>query len=500
MFTKMDKRLKYGLVLGVILALVVATVALADTVQGDDVLSGGNANKTPGENGTASFYLVDSGSDGCNVDSSTTATGTVVSNQPWLTIDSPGYVTFDACKTGSILNNETIGYTVLPSAPIGGVAEIKISAMSGGISGNNGWQLNPSAFNVTVIAPSDTTSPVITPVVIGTLGNNGWYTSDVTVTWDVSDPDSTITSTSGCDLTTIDYDTAGITLTCSATSAGGTSSESVTIKRYATAPTISSSASPAPNAAGWNNTNVAVSFTCDDNLSGVASCGPDDTLTGEGADQSVTGTAVDNAGNSDSATVSGINIDKTPPVVNVTGVTDGATYTLGSVPEADCSTTDALSGVATEATLSVSGGPVGSVTASCDGALDKAGNSGSASVTYSVIYDFDGFFQPVDMSKLNVAKAGSAIPVKFSLSGDQGLDIFATGYPKAVVIACDTSVLTDVVESTVTAGGSSLSYDALADQYIYVWKTSKDWTNSCRQLQVMLDDGTTHVANFQFKK
>jgi hypothetical protein len=30
---------------------------------------------------------------------------------------------------------------------------------------------------------------------------------------------------------------------------------------------------------------------------------------------------------------------------------------------------------------------------------------------------------------LNIAKGGSSIPVKFSLSGDKGLDIFAAGYP-----------------------------------------------------------------------
>jgi hypothetical protein len=36
-------------------------------------------------------------------------------------------------------------------------------------------------------------------------------------------------------------------------------------------------------------------------------------------------------------------------------------------------------------------------------------------------YNFSGFFQPVDnLPTLNIAKAGSAIPVKFSLGGDQG--------------------------------------------------------------------------------
>jgi hypothetical protein len=56
-----------------------------------------------------------------------------------------------------------------------------------------------------------------------------------------------------------------------------------------------------------------------------------------------------------------------------------------------------------------------------------------------------------------------------------------------------------VVEGTVTAGGSSLSYDPLTDTYTYVWKTNKGWANTCRQLVIVLNDGTTHTADFQFK-
>ena len=117
-----------------------------------------------------------------------------------------------------------------------------------------------------------------------------------------------------------------------------------------------------------------------------------------------------------------------------------------------------------------------------------------------LVYDFTGFFAPVDNTPtLNVAKAGSAIPVKFSLNGDQGLDIFATGYPKSLQIDCDTSASVDGIEQTVTAGSSSLSYDPIADQYVYVWKTDKAWAGTCRQLVAMLNDGTDHVANFKFK-
>jgi len=186
--------------------------------------------------------------------------------------------------------------------------------------------------------------------------------------------------------------------------------------------------------------------------------------------------------------------------VNVTGVTDGATYILGSVPAAGCNTTDALSGVKTNATLITSGGPLGSITATCGGAEDNAGNLNSASVTYTVNYNWTGFFRPIDNEPIcNSVKAGSAIPVKFSLSGYQGLNIFATGYPAVTTGTC-AGFPTDPVEETVTTGQSTLNYDASADQYVYVWKTEKSWAGQAKRLTLKLADGTIHYARFTFTK
>ncbi|PWB68609.1 MAG: endonuclease/exonuclease/phosphatase [Anaerolineales bacterium] len=114
-------------------------------------------------------------------------------------------------------------------------------------------------------------------------------------------------------------------------------------------------------------------------------------------------------------------------------------------------------------------------------------------------YDFTGFFKPIENPPaVNSDKAGNSIPVKFSLDGDQGLDIFFGSYPKSVQMSCDfTSALG--VAQTETAGGSSLTYDPLFDQYVYVWKTDKAWGDTCRQLVVVLKDGSVHIANFQFK-
>lgn len=119
--------------------------------------------------------------------------------------------------------------------------------------------------------------------------------------------------------------------------------------------------------------------------------------------------------------------------------------------------------------------------------------------TVNVIYNFSGFFQPVDnLPILNSVTAGRAIPVKFSLGGNQGLDIFASGYPSSATVTCG-NIAEDAVEEIVMAGSSSLSYHSGNDEYVYIWKTDKAWAGTCRTLVLKLKDGTYHRANFMFK-
>ncbi len=141
--------------------------------------------------------------------------------------------------------------------------------------------------------------------------------------------------------------------------------------------------------------------------------------------------------------------------------------------------------------------PMGTTTVTST-ATDAAGNSSSCSFTVTVLYNFTGFFQPVDnLPALNQVNAGRAIPVKFSLSGNKGLNIFAPNSPSSGVIPCGANDPVVDIEETVTAGGSSLSYNG--DQYHYVWKTESSWAGTCRQLVVQLNDGSIHRANFKFK-
>jgi hypothetical protein len=342
----------------------------------------------------------------------------------------------------------------------------------------------------------DTTAPTIAFVNRTPANGNGWNNGDVTVNWSCSDNVGVVSATIS---QTVSGEAANQSATGTCTDLVGlTSSNTQTgINIDKTAPAI---AFVGPSTAPWYNADVTANWSCTDSLSGPESNPVSAGTTGEGIAQSATGTCIDLAGNSSSDSQS-FKVDKTAPVVTVTGVANGATYTLGSVPAAGCSTSDALSGVATNATLSISGGPVGSVTATCSGATDVAGNSGSASVTYNVIYNWSGFFQPIDNNGVfNVANAGRTIPVKFSLGGDQGLAILATGYPKITSVACPASAPLDTVEELSTATVSGLRYDALANQYIYNWKTLSTYANKCYQLSVKLIDGTEHTALFKFTR
>jgi hypothetical protein len=149
-------------------------------------------------------------------------------------------------------------------------------------------------------------------------------------------------------------------------------------------PTITASISPSPNAAGWNNSPVTVTFTCSDKTSGVASCPSPVTVTTAGANQVVSGTATDLAGNTASTSVT-INLDMTPPTITgtINPPPDSGGYNSGPVSVTfTCS--DTLSGlascpapvsVATEGTTTVPGTTV-----------DVAGNAGFVNVTVNISF------------------------------------------------------------------------------------------------------------------
>jgi len=172
--------------------------------------------------------------------------------------------------------------------------------------------------------------------------------------------------------------------------------ESGTVEVDITKPVITGSRDPLPNSLGWNNTDVTVSFSCEEVgpvQSGIeTNTVAGKTVTTEGKDQSVTNTGVciDAVGNvADPVTVSNINIDKTPPVVTITLPGTGE-YVVNQSITATWSATDALSGVVSPVSglVLIDTSSVGTKTFTLPAgtANDKAGNS-SLEVTksYSVI-------------------------------------------------------------------------------------------------------------------
>jgi hypothetical protein len=170
-----------------------------------------------------------------------------------------------------------------------------------------GWSTSATTGRHAVIwklPAGDDTPPVITASVQGTLGSNGWYKSDVQVTWTVSDPESAIPTQVGCGPVTISADNAGVPLTCSATNAADlTSTETVVVKRDATAPLIAYEG----NAGSYTvDQTIAITCSASDAGSGIASntcqsINADALSLGVGI-HTYSATATDQAGNSASAT------------------------------------------------------------------------------------------------------------------------------------------------------------------------------------------------------
>lgn len=218
----------------------------------------------------------------------------------------------------------------------------------------------------------------------------------------------------------LNTDTSGTTLTCTATSAGGTGSGTITVKLDTTKPSL------APTLSSLQPVLLGSSLTVKPNasdatsvvLSGSASCGTPDTT------------------------------------------------------------------------------QVGTRTVTCK-ATDNAGNTQTTQVSYTVTYPFTGFAQPVNnLPTVNTVKAGSAVPMKFSLGSASSLGVLAAGYPKITPVACSATGPTDEIETTLPmTNNSGLTYSA--GMYTYVWKTPS--TAGCYQVNVRLKDNTDHVALFKLR-
>ena len=108
------------------------------------------------------------------------------------------------------------------------------------------------------------------------------------------------------------------------------------------------------------------------------------------------------------------------------------------------------------------------------------------------LYGFDGFLPPLTHD-VNRVKAGRALPVKFSLGGDYGLDVLAPGSPSWTVCGSEGSPPATLL------GTGGLTYDPWTEEYLMVVDTDRAWSGQCMQLSLTLGDGTTHDLQFMFR-
>ncbi len=160
----------------------------------------------------------------------------------------------------------------------------------------------------------DRTAPNVTGVAEGTA-SDGWHNQDTSIDWASTDPDPSSGAPTQPAPTPVSTE-GDITYTSdqSCDPTGNCATGSLEVKLDKTAPTIDYTVSPTPNGTGWDNSDVTVTFTCSDALSGVATCPSPVAVSTEGTGQTVIGTATDNAGNSATVTAS-INVDKTAPII-----------------------------------------------------------------------------------------------------------------------------------------------------------------------------------------
>ena len=209
-----------------------------------------------------------------------------------------------------------------------------------------------------------------------------WNNSDVTVHFDAKDDDAgsgvaDVTSRPTSRSSARDGRQRLVVNGSAKDTAGNVGTDSVTVKLDKTAPTITGAiVGGTQGDNGWYVGPVTVHFTCSDALSGVATCPDDVTLTANGANQSVTGTATDKAGNTASRDRVGHQHrqrrTRRSPTVNVAG----GIYTLGAVPAATCTATRQLLRPRL-VQVTVTGGTangVGTFTYTAT-ATDKAGNT-----------------------------------------------------------------------------------------------------------------------------
>ncbi len=265
--------------------------------------------------------------------------------------------------------------------------------------------------------------------------------------------------------------------------------------------------SPSPTVWDWNNTDVTISFTAYDALSGVDFTTPYSSplsFNTEGAAQTQDVTVTDKAGNSKTFTSQEVNIDKTKPVVTITVPEQGEGYILNQLVIANWGAEDPLSGINSAIGTVASGLPINTSSVGTKSftvtAEDKAGNLETMTVTYNVYYDFIGVLQPINNDGSSIFKLKSTIPVKFQLKDANGNyinDAVARIFVKKISNGVNGGEI-EAISTSAATEGNLFRYDFSDNQYIFNLGT-KTLSTGTWQIIIRLNDGSEHTVNISLK-
>jgi hypothetical protein len=299
------------------------------------------ANFTPQSAGSKSATLTITCQTSCNTVTATlNGTGLATDGTPPLISKT---VTGAAGANGWYTSSVSIGWAVSDPESVvvidSGCGTQNFTAETTGTTSSCTAHSAGGSSNDSVSLKIDKTGPTAnSSVSAGTLGLNGWYTSDVTV--HTSGTETIATPVSCTDDQQQTTETSGQVVNGSCTNDAGltTNAGPLTVKLDKTAPQISAAFAPAKNADGWNNSaSVVVSYTCTDNLSlidtsyntppSVSGCPNTDTATAQGITTFNNRTTRDMAGNIASVSPS-VHIDRDAPTISQ-GTIDGTTGNNG---------------------------------------------------------------------------------------------------------------------------------------------------------------------------
>ena len=346
----------------------------------------------------------------------------------------------------------------------------------------------------------DKTAPSVMATPSPAANAAGWNNTNVTVTFAGTD------TLSGIDIDmcaaaanlTSEGDNLSATGSCSDKAGNSASATASPIKIDKTAPTITGGRLPLANSFGWNKSDVTATYEANDALSGFAGWAYGNgihTFTAEGAGQSYTFTGTDKAGNSASATVSGINIDKTKPTL--APVVSPNPVILNGTATATPNATDTLSGIQNQSCPSVSSSSVGANTLNCS-ATDKADNMASEAANYSVNYAWNGFLQPINDTAHQTSttqskfKLGQTVPVKFVLRDAAGLSVQQTVNPNFLMSgnlgSCASYATLETMDPVTPDVSPVFKWDGT--QYHFNWSTKAGLSSGVYRIYAKIADGT----------